>query len=168
MSPSPKTILLMRHAKSSWGDSNLKDFDRPLNSRGKKDAPKMGQLLKRLNQVPDLIVSSPAARAKATILSVIRELEVDEKTITWNDDLYYGGAGDYLDAIMNAPEDCNIVMTVGHNPMTEQTIANLSNRPFKNAVPTATIVCFEANIENWKDLRPGECTLKWVMSPKDL
>lgn len=168
MALSPKTFLLMRHAKSSWGDSNLKDFDRPLNSRGKKEAPKMGQLLKRLNLIPDLIISSPAARAKATILSVIGELEIDEKTINWNDDLYYGGASDYLNAIMNAPEESNYVMTVGHNPMTEQFIAELSNRPFKDAVPTATIACFEANVEKWKDVRPVECTLKWVMSPKDL
>lgn len=168
MPSSPKTILLMRHAKSSWGNSNLKDFDRPLNSRGKKDAPKMGQLLKRLNLIPDLIVSSPAARAKATILSVIGELELSDKTIMWNDGLYYGGAEDYLDAIMNAPEDSNIVMTVGHNPMTEQAIADLSNRPFNDAVPTATIACFEADVQKWKDVKQGECTLKWVMSPKDL
>lgn len=168
MAKSPKTILLMRHAKSSWGDSNLKDFDRPLNSRGKKDAPKMGQLLKRLNLIPDLIVSSPADRAKATILSVIRELELDEEIITWNDDLYYGGSGDYLYAIKNTPEDCNTVMTVGHNPMTEQAIADLSSRPFNGAVPTATVACFESNVEKWKDVRPGECALKWIMSPKDL
>lgn len=168
MTKSPKTILLMRHAKSSWGDSSLKDFDRPLNSRGKKDAPEMGQLLKRLNLIPDLIVSSPAARAKATILSVITELELDQKTILWNNNLYYGGGSDYLNAFRHAPKDCNIVMTVGHNPMTVQAIADLSNSSFDGSVPTATIACFEANVEHWKDVRPGECELKWIKSPKNL
>ncbi|MEX0662665.1 MAG: histidine phosphatase family protein [Balneolaceae bacterium] len=168
MPPSPKTILLMRHAKSSWGDRDLKDFERPLNNRGKKDAPKMGQLLKRLNLIPDAIVSSPAARAKATVLSVVDELGVNEEIISWNDDLYYGGSKDYLDAIRQTSEECNVVMTVGHNPMTEQVIAELSDRRFTNAVPTATIACFEVNIGNWKDVRSGECTLKWIKSPKDL
>jgi len=168
MSSSNKTILLMRHAKSSWGDSNLKDFDRPLNNRGKKDAPIMGQLLRKLNLIPDVIVSSPAARARATVLSVAGELGVDEETISWNEDFYYGGAKDYLDAIMHASDACSVVMTVGHNPMTEQAIAELSDKRFDDAVPTATIACFEVQEENWKDVREGECTLKWVMSPKDL
>lgn len=168
MAKSKKTILLMRHAKSSWDDSSLRDFDRPLNSRGKGDAPKMGSYLNEITMTPDLIVSSPAARAKATILEVIKELGLEESVITWNEDLYYGSSKAYLDAIQSASEDVNVVMTVGHNPMTENAIAALSDKPFNEHVPTATIACFEANVPSWSDVGVGSCRLKWLVSPKSL
>jgi len=168
MAKSKKTILLMRHAKSSWDNSSLRDFDRPLNNRGKGDAPRMGSYLNEVKLTPDLIVSSPAARAKATILGVIKELSLIESAITWNEDLYYGSFEAYLDAIRSANEDVNVVMTVGHNPMTENAIASLSDKPFNEHVPTSTIACFEANVQSWSDVGVGRCRLKWLVSPKTL
>lgn len=167
--PKPtKTILLMRHAKSSWDQEGLRDFDRPLNNRGKKDAPKMGAYLKEIDLIPGLIVSSPAARAKATIQGVVNELGLKEDVINWDEDLYYGSSKAYLKAIRSASENMDVVMTVGHNPMTEDTMAALSNTPFHQPVPTAAIACFELNVDTWKEVAPGVCTLKWLVTPKDL
>jgi phosphohistidine phosphatase len=168
MAKSKKTILLMRHAKSSWDDSSLRDFDRPLNSRGKRDAPRMGLYLSEIGTAPDLIVCSPAARAKATILRVVKELGLNEDVITWEEDLYFGGSDSYLNAIRRAPENAQIVMTVGHNPMTESAIASLSDKSFNEHVPTATIACLETEVESWSDVSVGSCKLKWLVSPKKL
>jgi phosphohistidine phosphatase len=168
MATAKKTILLMRHAKSSWDDSSLRDFDRPLNSRGRRDAPRMGLYLSEIGIAPDLIVSSPAARAKATILHVVKELGLNEDVITWDEDLYFGGFDTYLNAIKNAPENAQIVMTVGHNPMTESAITALSDKPFSEHVPTSTIACFETEAGLWSDVNVRSCKLKWLVSPKNL
>jgi len=72
-----KTLLLLRHAKSDWNDSSLKDFDRPLATRGERDAPRIGKALRKRGQLPDLIISSPAARAKATIEAVAKAAKLD-------------------------------------------------------------------------------------------
>lgn len=158
----------MRHAKSSWDDSSLRDFDRPLNSRGKRDAPRMGSYLSEIGVIPDMIVSSNAARAKGTILRVVKEIGLKEDVIIWDEDLYHGSSEAYLNAIRNTGEEVSMVMTVGHNPMTEIAIADLSDRPFNEHVPTATIACLEVNADSWNDVKPGTCKLRWLMSPKSL
>ena len=158
----------MRHAKSSWDDSSLRDFDRPLNKRGKKDAPRMGAYLNEIGMIPDMIVSSPATRAQATILGVIGELGLKQSVITWNEDLYYGSSDAYLTAIRSADDSVTTVMTVGHNPMTESAMETLSDKLFHNHVPTAAIACFEVNVDSWKEVGPGKCKLKWFVIPKDL
>lgn len=163
-----KTILVMRHAKSSWDDRELKDFDRPLNKRGKKDTPKMGRHLNKKKLKPGRIICSPAARAKATIMGVLTELDVNEDILTWNEDLYYGDSRAYLDAVRSADNLTDVVMTVGHNPMTEYLIAQLSDRPFHEKVPTAAIACFTADVSSWGEIKPGMCRLDWFVKPKSL
>lgn len=158
----------MRHAKSSWEDSSLSDFDRPLNSRGLHDAPRMGAWLKDTGVKPDLLISSPAARAKATALHVTDELSYDPGEIVWDEDLYFNGTRAYLDAVRNSDDSAGVVMTVGHNPMTESAMATLSDKPFNHAVPTAAIACFELKADSWQDLKTGNCRLLWFMCPKDL
>lgn len=158
----------MRHAKSSWNYPGLKDFERPLNKRGKRDAPRMGQYLKELQLVPDQIFSSPAARAKATVLNVIKELEIPESTIKWSENLYFKGAGAYIEAIRSADESSEIVMTVGHNPMTEDAIDVLSAGSLNKPIKTATIACFEFKADSWRNIQFEEKALKWIVGPKDL
>lgn len=158
----------MRHAKSSWNNPGLRDFDRPLNKRGKKDAPRMGQYLKELQLIPDQIVSSPAERAKSTILRVIGELGLPASKITWDEDLYFNGSQSYIDAIRRADDSMDVVMIVGHNPMTEDTISVLSAHTSQKAIKTATIACFEFAVDSWKDVEFGPGTLKWIVGPKDL
>lgn len=158
----------MRHAKSSWNNPGLKDFDRPLNNRGKQDAPLMGRYLKELQLVPDQIFSSPAARAKATILNVIEELEIPQSSIKWNENLYFKGSGAYIEAIRSAADSSEIVMTVGHNPMTEDAIDALSEGSLNKPIKTATIACFEFEADSWENITFEEKALKWIVGPKDL
>ncbi len=158
----------MRHAKSSWEDSSLRDFDRPLNSRGKRDAPRMGQFLIEKGMIPDQIFSSPAARAKATIMHVVKELEIDENEISWTENLYFSGAGAYTEAIQSADEQSEIVMTIGHNPMTEQVVEMLAGNRRSLRMPTAAIACFESDAESWGLVSPANCRLIWLQVPKEL
>lgn len=163
-----KKVLLMRHAKSSWENPGLRDFDRPLNKRGKKDAPRMGQYLKELQLIPDQIFSSPAQRAKSTILKVIEELDLPVSKIVWDENLYFNGSQAYIDAIRNANDSSEIVMTVGHNPMTEDAISALSGNTAEKRIKTATIACFEFEVDSWKHVQVSPDSLKWIVWPKDL
>lgn len=158
----------MRHAKSSWRDPGLRDFDRPLNKRGEGDAPLMGRFLMQKNLLPDQIFGSPAVRAKATALKVIQELNLPESTILWNENLYYGGVEAYLDAIRNAHNQSEIVMAVGHNPMVEDAISVLSGDTVDKHIKTATIACFEFEADSWHRIEFGAHTLLWIRSPVDL
>lgn len=158
----------MRHAKSLWENSALRDFDRPLNKRGEGDALRMGRYLRELKLLPDQIFSSPAARAKLTVLKVMEELDVPESLITWDENLYFKGPQAYLDAIRNADDSSDVVMTVGHNPMTEDTISALSANTSNKAIKTATIACFEFETDSWKNIHFDAKALKWIVGPKDL
>ncbi len=168
MTAKSKKVLLMRHAKSAWDNPGLKDFDRPLNKRGKRDAPRMGRYLKELQLTPNQIFSSPAERAKLTILEVIRELDLPTSQITWDENLYFNGVSSYLDLIKSADESSSILMTVGHNPMTEDAISTLSGHTSRKAIKTATIACFEFEIDSWQSVEPSPDALKWIVGPKDL
>ena len=163
-----KKILLMRHAKSDWDNPSLRDFDRPLNKRGERDAPKMGMYLKELGIYPDQIFSSPANRAKATTLHVAEQLDLRKKVISWDEELYFTGPLAYANAIRRASNESTIVMTVGHNPMTDEVLSLLATEPVRKHFATATIACLEADIENWSDLQYGTCIVKWMVSPKDI
>jgi len=163
-----KTILIMRHAKSSWSNPYLKDFDRPLNSRGKYDAPKIGLFLKQQQVIPQKIYCSPAKRTQATLKKILKELNEDEGIAEFVDDLYFRGYDAYMKAIRSTSSDTDTVMTLGHNPMTEELISMLSSTPVHQPINTATIACFTSDIKKWNDLKIGSCELKWITGPKDL
>ncbi|MFH5831430.1 SixA phosphatase family protein [Halalkalibaculum sp. DA3122] len=160
-----KQILLLRHAKSSWEIPHLKDFDRPLAARGQKDAPRMGRFLKKTGYLPGLVISSPAERAKETTQLCLEAAGLDEDLITWNDNLYYGTAGDYLDAIQQVPKNIECIMLVGHNPKMEDIASSLGGEA-NIRVPTAALICFEQPANRWDQIIPGHPQLKWIMIPK--
>ena len=163
-----KTILIMRHAKSSWSNPYLKDFDRPLNSRGKNDAPKIGVFLKDKQIIPEKVYCSPAKRTRSTIKKVLKQFNGDDNIVEYAEDLYFRGSEAYLSALTSTPSDIKTVMTVGHNPMTEEFISMLSSTPVIAPVKTATLACLTAGVGNWSDLKPGSCTLQWIIGPKEL
>lgn len=165
-----KQILLMRHAKSSWENPDLKDYDRPLAERGLKDAPKMGKYLRTIKYKPALVISSPAQRAKETTELSMEAAKLDEKQITWNEDLYFGSVRDYVAAIQSANDEYERIMLVGHNPLMENTAGILSGADHKAAIrmPTAAIVCLESFADTWETIAPGTCQIKWMMIPKVL
>ncbi len=157
----------MRHAKSSWSDSSQKDFDRPLNSRGERDAPEMGNYLSGLGIRPDYVISSPARRARQTVLLLTESLGFDESEIHWNEDLYYSGAEAYLKALRNVPDRADTALIAGHNPSVEEVISHLSGRRGL-VVTTANIACFEITVDAWSNLEKDVCDFKWLVTPKTI
>lgn len=160
-----KQVLLLRHAKSSWDDAQLKDIDRPLAARGKKDAPRMGTFLKQAGYLPGAVISSTAQRARETTELCLEAAGLDKDMITWNKDLYYGSSLDYLEAIQQAPEDTGRIMLVGHNPKMEE-IAGALCGGANIRMPTAALVCFEQPANRWQQIARGLPQIKWMMIPK--
>lgn len=157
-----KTLLLLRHAKSSWKDDSLDDHDRPLNERGKKEAPKMGQLLLDQHLLPDIILSSDAKRCRRTIEKVCEAAGYRGETILTSE-LYLANPATYLKALARLPEHVSRVLVVGHNPGMEQLLELLTER--YEPMTTAALARIDlASLERWSDLDSatrGELVKLW-------
>ncbi len=171
-----KTILLLRHAKSDWSSPELSDFHRPLTKRGMKDAPRMGKVLRRYNCVPDIIISSPAIRARITA-ELAAEACGYQKQVEFRDALYYGTEKDIVGIMKKLPDSIASPMIVSHNPALEETVAHLlafdrscaEHITDASAVirfPTAAVICFHADVIRWAALSPQKCTLCWMIIPR--
>lgn len=134
-----KTLYLLRHAKSSWKDTTLSDFDRPLNKRGKRDAPLMAKLMKQKKIHPDIILSSPARRAKSTAKYFAGAL--DSKLLL-DEAIYEASPSTLKRVILEAFETYDKVMLVGHNPSLTILCNALCDYDIDN-LPTAGIVGIE-------------------------
>src|SRR5436190_1646379 len=99
-----KTLMLLRHAKSDWEDTSLRDFDRPLAARGKRDAPRVGKALRKRGSLPDLITSSPAARAKATIEAVIKSGKLDGE-LQFDESIYGASSAELIKVIRRLKDE---------------------------------------------------------------
>ncbi|MFN1834833.1 SixA phosphatase family protein [Balneola sp. MJW-20] len=165
-----KQIHLLRHAKSSWDDPDLRDFERPLAERGKTDAPRMGRFIRMIDHKPDVICSSTAFRAKETTQLFIEGAKMDESVIKWNEDLYFNGPSAYMECIRQTPDRFESLMLVGHNPNMEEIATRLSGGKEKVSfrMPTAALICFETFAHKWSDVGPSTCQVKWMMIPKIL
>jgi phosphohistidine phosphatase len=160
-----KSLILVRHAKSSWKDSSLADFRRPLNKRGKRDAPYMGKLLKKMGIVPDLVISSPALRAAETAKIICAELGVPEEKIRFDEDIYLAGDDDILETVNSVNENVNTLMLVGHNPgLTD--FSNLLSGEFIDNIPTTGIVGLSYDTGKWAELNSSSCSIKFFEYPK--
>jgi phosphohistidine phosphatase len=144
-----KTVLLLRHAKSSWDQPARNDRERPLNKRGKRQAPEMGKLIYAENLTPDLILSSPAKRACKTAQAVAKNCGYDGE-IEQIDDFYPGTLDDYLRVLSELPDGVRRVLVVGHNPGLEELLWVLVGE--KRTLPTATLAQVELSLEAWQDL----------------
>lgn len=144
-----KSLFLMRHAKSSWKDSNLPDYQRPLNKRGKKDAPLMGKHLKAQKLVPQYILSSSAVRARQTV-EALTESAGFTGEILFLDQLYMAEVDEYIKALREVPDNIDSVMVVGHNPGMETLLQILSDRI--EALPTAVIARLNLPLDRWSSL----------------
>lgn len=120
-----KTVILMRHAKSSWDHPALKDLERPLNARGERDAPLMGSHFSTWGLTPDLLISSPAVRARETAIRVARALPYPEENIRIAPALYEQGVAGILSVIHALPETLQSVCLLGHNPDISETVGLL-------------------------------------------
>lgn len=162
-----KNLLIMRHAKSDWSDSSLSDFDRPLNKRGKKTAPFMGQELTKRNKTPHLIISSPANRAKTTAKTVAENCNY-EGEIQFERDFYFGYVDEIIEIIKKAEKQHNRIMVVGHNPTLESLVSVLTENNTYESMPTAAIASINFNIDDWSELQKNSGKLEWLLIPKEL
>ncbi len=153
-----KTMMLMRHAKSSWAEAGIEDFDRELNQRGRKAAPRVGDWMKENNLLPDHILASTALRAKQTTELVV-EHSGFRGDVQWEPDLYLAPASVLLSMIAKVDDRFERVLVVAHNPGMEHLVSTLLNR--LEAFPTAALAIFESDIVRWSsasELTSWKCT----------
>lgn len=161
-----KTLLLLRHAKSSWNNEHLSDFQRPLNDRGRADAPRIGRLLSRLGLTPDLIISSGARRAATTAELVALSASYDGE-IRYTDALYLAEADEYLTVARRVADSVSTLMLVGHNPGLEELVGLLGGHDER--MPTAALAAFRLPIDAWQAVRQGKSyELIGIWRPKEL
>ena len=143
-------LLVLRHAKSSWNDSTVADHERPLNERGRHDAPRVGELLRKHRQTPELIVSSDAVRARLTAEAVAKAARYDGEILV-DPRLYLASAADILEVLRDVGDtEAETVMVVGHNPGLEELVEHLTGDP--QTLPTAALARIALPIARWRDL----------------
>jgi phosphohistidine phosphatase len=160
-----KKLLLLRHAKSSWDDAGLADFDRPLNGRGRKAAPLVGDLMRRRQLRPDLVISSPAARARETVALVL-EASGMKTELRYDERIYEATAARLLEVISDIGDEKQEVMLVGHNPGFENLLERLTGESLR--VPTAALALVALDADRWNEAGARGGRLEWLVKPKEL
>ena len=159
-----KTLLLIRHAKSSRDDIALPDKDRPLDDRGKRDAPKMGERLAKRDVKLDLILSSPARRALTTAQIIARKLDYKLKDIVVDVRLYAAAVDDLLDVIYGLEDKLERVALFGHNPELTALAHRLSSQI--THMPTCAVAEFTFNAKAWSNIGKATLTKSALDCPK--
>lgn len=149
-----KTIVLLRHAKSSRKDPHLQDIDRPLNKRGKKDAPEMGRRMAEKGIHPDAVITSPALRARVTAKAVAKALGVSKKGIVARDQIYMAGTEGLMSTIHELENEWDLVVLVGHNPDMTNLGNQLGGLDIAN-IPTCGALALEFDTSRWDEIQPG-------------
>ncbi len=170
----PRTIFLLRHAKSSWDDPELADVDRPLAPRGQRACETMGRYMGFADLRPDAVVCSSSARTRQTIEKLLPAIG-DGTPVAYEDMLYHGGPGALMDRLRQVPEACHSVLIVGHNPALHALAVSLagSGDPVAMArlrakFPTAGLATLVLEKDHWRDLAPETCKLHSFVVPRDL
>lgn len=161
-----KTLYLLRHAKSSWSFDELSDQERPLNDRGRADAPLMGQALAKRRICPDTVVSSPAVRAMSTAVLVAREMQYPHDKIVVEPGIYGADVDDFLAIIRNLPDSAASALVVGHNPTITETANELSPSSL-NEMPTAAVVCLRFACEHWAEVSKANAEFYFYDYPRN-
>jgi phosphohistidine phosphatase len=154
-----RELLILRHAKSDWDSGARTDFDRPLAKRGRKDAPRVGRWLKEQGLIPDHVVSSPAERAKQTVIGVCEQMNISPENINWDSRIYHASSGALLDVLNESPAEARRVLIAGHNPGLEILLQNLCANEVPipedwKLMPTAAVAHLEI-LSSWQDLEGG-------------
>ena len=160
-----KTIYLVRHAKSDWGNASTGDFDRTLNERGMKNAPVMAARLKQKEILPELVISSPATRTLTTAELFSETLGYPAKKIQQRIEIYRGGVLDLLKIVQQIPDTCDSAMLFGHNPTLTE-FSNLLTGSYTENLVTCAVIKIELDIESWKSANPDSGKLIWYDFPK--
>jgi phosphohistidine phosphatase len=162
-----KRLILVRHAKSSWKNPGLKDFARPLNGRGKQNAPMMGKRLLGSGILPEVVVSSPAKRAWSTARLIASEIHFKEENLIADPEVYEADVDTLMEIIGNFSGDWQDVMLVGHNPGLTDLAERLTDQAFGN-LPTCAICCIAFAVENWSEISYGSGRVYHYDDPKSI
>jgi phosphohistidine phosphatase len=149
-----KTLILIRHAKSSWDNPDLSDFDRPLNERGKRDAPRMARRLKVKNLTIDLMISSPARRAFSTCKRMAKILAHPPQSIQTDRALYHAGEEELLAIVKRLNNGNDTVALFGHNPGLTSFVNLLTRSTIVN-IPTCGVIVCTLSVDHWSESRWG-------------
>lgn len=149
-----KNLFLIRHAKSSWTDPTVSDFYRTLNKRGKKDAPFMAARLAETGANPDLILSSPAKRAKKTACFMAKGVGCSTNSIVYDDNIYSASTEELFHVLRKIDKKYNEVYLVGHNFSITDLAVALTDVTLDN-IPTSGVVAMECQIKKWSNIAPG-------------
>ena len=160
-----KTLYLVRHAKSSWKYPNLDDFERPLNKRGRKNAPFMGNVLKKLKVAPDLVISSPANRAATTARIIAAAINYPLENILYSETIYEFSENALIHVVKQIDDAVNNAMVVGHNPAVNGLANYVGDQPISN-IPTCGVFCVELDISSLTKIDEDCGKLKFFEFPK--
>jgi len=158
-----KKLYIIRHAKSSWKDLELDDFDRPLNKRGKLNAPFMGKKLKKKRVHPDIVIASPALRSRLTAEVIAKKVKYF-KDIVYDEELYESSATMLCEALVKIEDKNNIAFLVGHSTGINLFVENYID--FQDNIPTCGVVEIEFNCKSWKDISEQNAKLISFDYPK--
>jgi phosphohistidine phosphatase len=163
-----KTLYVVRHAKSSWDDTDLSDIDRPLNERGKRDAPRMGKRLKEKGIHPELLLSSPARRAFSTAKRIGEVLDYKKDNIKTEKKLYHASEDEILNVVRGLSDKSNSAMIFGHNPgLTDFVNELLDTKQFIDNIPTCGIVAFSFSGKSWAEASAQNAQFLFFDYPKN-
>jgi phosphohistidine phosphatase len=159
-----RTLYLLRHAKSSWKDASLSDFERPLKRRGREAAELVGERLAQEKLKNPVLICSPALRTRETAELVLQsaKLRVEER---WDERIYEASLRDLLQVVSEIPDDKKVVILIGHNPGFEELLAFLTGESLR--MPTAALAKITFDV-SWKDIEPRSGKLDWFVTPKAL
>jgi len=162
-----KHLYLVRHAKSSWAHPGLDDFDRPLNRRGTADAPGMGKYLAEQGILPQIIVTSPARRARTTAISLATSMQVPLSSMVEDERIYAASTPTLISVIQSWDNTWEHVMMAGHNPGIAD-MATVLTGEVTGHVPTCTVMGLALDVVSWSDVAPGCGTLQLKITPKGI
>ncbi len=170
-----KLLGLFRHAKSDWNDARLRDFDRPLNDRGRMGAALMGEHIHDYGVRWNRVLASPAARVTQTI-EIAGEAAKSSPPVIWDRRIYLANSATLMDLLREQPDDANSIIMVGHNPGLEDLIFDLvpddGQNPLREIVevkfPTAAFAVLELDIAKWSDLKDNCAKLIHLQRPRDI
>ena len=155
----------MRHAKSSWGDGSLADFDRPLNERGLKAAPLVGRFMRKQKLRPDLILCSPAERARQTVSLVVEAAGLGVP-LRYDERIYEATSARLVEVVSQIEEDAGEAMLVGHNPGLEVLLERLTGE--SRRMPTAALARVALDVEKWSKVHDGAGRVELFVKPREL
>jgi len=162
-----KTLLIIRHAKSSWDISTLSDFERPLNDRGKKDAPEMAQRMLEKKISIDAFISSPAKRAKKTAELFSHIYKRKEEEIIFVSALYHADVQTFYNTIEQIDDQYDTVALFSHNPGITSFVNELTNAIRVDNMPTCAVFAVKINIAKWKDFKKASKEFLFLDYPKN-